>query len=243
MVLRASRPRSPHRSTTGSRALVVAAALLASLTVGLRIQAAIEERTPLPGGGVEDPCTLWFIGSSTIHKWTSLDRDFRPWRVRNRGVNGAPLIEIDRRLRHEPGGEHPAAIVFYGGDNDIAEGRSPERALDDLAKVIAAKRAVVGATPMIVLGLKPSPTRWNVRADQRAYDSGAKRLAKGGSDLAFAAVGDRFLVDGRPGPYYVADGVHLDAAGYRIMTMAVTEALMRTLPPAVTQRCLGERRD
>ena len=43
-------------------------------------------------------CMLWFVGSSSIHRWTSLDRDMAPWAVHNRGINGATLDDIARKI-------------------------------------------------------------------------------------------------------------------------------------------------
>ena len=227
------------RSTALSKTLVVLAAVLASLTVSLRIQAAIDDRAPLPNGGVDGPCTIWFVGSSTIHKWTTLRDDLRPWIAHNRGRDGALLTEIAQRLDRDRGGTGPAAIVFYGGDNDVAGGLSPTQAVADLRTLIAVKRARYGTTPIIVLGLKPSPTRWDFRARQRSYDMGAERLAAGRVDMRFVDVFARFLVRGQPGPFYVEDGVHLNAAGYAIMTRAVSAALARDLPGSRVRECLA----
>jgi len=96
-----------------------------SVTVGS--WAAMQHRaamhTPLPDAdGPGGPCVVWFVGSSSFFRWTTLRSDLAPWTVHNRGVGGAFLSELRQRFANEDPVTPPQAIVFYGGDNDIANG-------------------------------------------------------------------------------------------------------------------------
>lgn len=208
-----------------------------------RIQAEQREAAlPLPGVDRPDgPCTLWFVGSSTFYKWPSLESDLAPWDAHNRGVNGATIAQLSHRLRHEPRGHGPAAIVFYGGENDIANGASAAAALVRLRQFLAIKTERYGALPVIALSLKPSPTRWSNLPRQTSFNTALRDLARRRGDLRFLDIRSLLLIDGRPGPFYVADGVHMNPAGYGRWTGAIRQALAHSLPRATVRACLPQR--
>lgn len=195
--------------------------------------------SPLPttGPDAERGCTLWFIGSSSMHNWQTLAQDMAPWTARNRGIAGATMDEITHRFGNEPKGEAPQAIVYYAGENDIAFGGTADQAFAGLESFIAAKRKRMGAVPMFVLSLKPSPTRWSDRPAQIAYNRAAERLADRSDDLTFVDIVPRLLVNGQPGPFYIEDGIHMNPAGYVRWAEAVGEALPNELPDDLVKRC------
>ncbi|ODP36213.1 GDSL-type esterase/lipase family protein [Sphingomonas turrisvirgatae] len=195
--------------------------------------------SPLPTAPVPASlrgCSIWFIGSSSIANWHSMPEDMAPWEARNRGIGGATMREITHRFKNEPDGVPPAAIVYYAGENDIAFGGTADHAIADLQAFIAAKRARYGQMKMMIVSLKPSPTRWDDRPKQLDFNRRASAIATGQADLAFLDIEASLLIAGRPGPYFREDGIHLNDAGYRKWPQAIAGAMPIILPDQA-RRC------
>src|SRR5579863_9435040 len=72
---------------------------------------------PKPGG-------ILFIGSSSIRKWTDLERRFSGKPIIRRGVGGCELSQLVKYYTpYILFPYHPRKIFIYAGENDIAEGR------------------------------------------------------------------------------------------------------------------------
>lgn len=190
-------------------------------------------------GAANGPCSLWFVGSSTVYKWTTLHDDMAPWDAHGRGVNGATLPQLTHRLANDPPGTPPAAIVIYAGENDIASGGNATDTLASFRRFMDTKTARFGGLPVIAVSLKPSPTRWDDFHEQSAFNDALRRYAFARDDLGFVDVRPLLLDGGRPGPYFVDDGVHLNAHGYARWTRVLHLALARMLPRSVVGRCTG----
>ncbi|MET0307717.1 MAG: GDSL-type esterase/lipase family protein [Sphingomonas sp.] len=197
-----------------------------------------EAREPLPEiGGKREACMLWFIGSSSMRNWTTLATDMAPWDARNRGIGGATMDEITSRFENETPGPLPRAIIYYAGENDIAFGVSAEQAIAQLRAFIAAKRRRMGQLPLLLMSLKPSPTRWDDRPTQASYNAAARRIAETEQDIGYIDIVPSLLIDGKPGPFYVDDGIHMNAAGYAMWAAAIRSALPRELPLPILRQC------
>jgi len=237
---------SSSRSTTGRPRserykMAVAIAVFGTIVGGYVAVAQVQAaRAPLPDANQPTgACSLWFIGSSTVFKWRTLARDMVPWQAHNRGIDGAVIPRIVQAFRHEPPGPAPAGIVYYSGENDIARGATAGQAMADFRDFLAAKTQRYGALPVIVLALKPSPTRWSNLPAQTAFNDDLRRLATTRRDLHYLDLRSLLLVDGRPGPYYVEDGVHLNAQGYARWSARLRPALAQLLPAVRVRYCVG----
>jgi lysophospholipase L1-like esterase len=198
-------------------------------------------RQPLPGASNrEGACVLWFVGSSTMSRWSSLQADLQPWIALNRGMGGATMAEINLHIAHDQAKQAPQAIVYYAGENDLAFGRSVDETLADLREFLAIKSRLFGQTPVFVISLKPSPTRWDRRDQQDQYNMAARAIAKQRPDVAYVDIVPLLIEGGRPGPFYNEDGLHLNGEGYRRWTAALRRALDESLPRNVLQRCNPE---
>lgn len=220
--------RSPLAAAIGKA--FVALAVFASVFGGWLtvVQSRAETRAAaarLPGSGVADACAAWFIGSSSIHKWTSLETDMAPWKARNRGVNGASMPELLQMARNEPRGPAPRAIIFYAGENDIAHGASAADDIVNLRAFLAFTMRRWSGVPLIIVSLKPTPTRWGNLPEQTIFNTAARTIAARTPGVTFVDVVPLFLVNHRPGPFYVDDGIHLNAAGYARLTHAIRPVL------------------
>jgi len=220
--------------------LLLGAFVFIATAIGwLSYQAYRDRHSPLPNGGTgaAEHCSLWFVGSSSMHKWVTVQADMRPWNTHNRGVDGAKVDYLASRFQSDPPLAPPSAIVLYAGENDIASGVSTASVFGSLKTVIAEKRARYGALPIFYVTIKPSPTRWRFRPQQAELNRLMTGYAQGSRDLRIVDIVPAMMVNGRPGPFYQADGIHLSHAGYRRWGRAVHKALESRLPEPLVRSC------
>jgi lysophospholipase L1-like esterase len=157
-----------------------------------------------------------FVGSSSIKNWTDVAADFPSVPVLNRGFGGSTLADVvyyaDRIvLRYQP-----RLVVLYAGDNDLAEGRTPERVVGDYRAFVARLKSAWPRARVAFVSIKPSPSR---RAYiDRARETNQRIRAEIARDSLQAYV-DVFtpMLDatGQPRPeLFEADSLHLTPAGY-----------------------------
>src|ERR1700722_7316573 len=102
-----------------------------------------------------------FVGSSTIRKWTTLAKDFPGVQVINRGFGGSRIADSTALAERIIFPYEPRTIVFYAGDNDLAEGRTPEQVAADYQAFVQTVRARLPETRIAFISIKPSPIRWH----------------------------------------------------------------------------------
>lgn len=162
-----------------------------------------------------------FVGSSSIVKWTSLATDFPQVKTINRGFGGSELFDSVFYADRVVIPYKPRTVVVYAGDNDLKAGKTPETVAADFKAFRTKVHAALPATKIIFIGIKPSPSRWDIR------DKGLKANALIAADcaadpkrLAFLDTWQPMLgANGEPRPeLYVADKLHMTPAGYAVWT-------------------------
>lgn len=141
----------------------------------------------------------------------------------NRGFGGSQISDsianVDLLiLKHQP-----RIVVFYAGDNDIAAGKGAERVASDFAELTKRVHATLSQTKILFIAIKPSLARWNM------YDrmATANELIRGACNadirLTYIDIATAMLDSGgRPDSvFFVSDGLHLSASGYRLWTQLV----------------------
>lgn len=182
-------------------------------------------------------CTLWFVGSSSMHRWTSLGRDMAPWATHNRGIDDATYAQILPRFANAGDEVPPTAIILYAGENDIANGAPVRSVVHDLAAFLVLRDQMMPDVPVLVLSMKPSPGRWLIFPNQQLFNGAAQRLLPRMRMAYYTDVTTPLLKDGKLGDNYRADGVHMNPAGYRIWADIVRQRLAQILPEAARRRC------
>lgn len=193
---------------------------------------------PLPNE-VRSACALWFVGSSSMSRWASLERDMHPWVSHNRAIAGATLSELSGRFAIERAPAAPRALVFYAGENDLAYGVPADAVLAEFQRFLERKTASMGTVPVLFVSVKPSPTRLKFRPAQARFNAAVRRLADARADLHYVDIVPDLFRGGRLGPYYEADGIHMNDQGYRIWARAVRRALRDDLPADLVRACDG----
>jgi lysophospholipase L1-like esterase len=184
-------------------------------------EAADRKQMP-PSGGV------LFVGSSSIRLWKTLTQDFPDSVVINRGFGGSKIPDSTRYAPKIVLPYKPKTIVLYAGDNDLAQGRSPQGVLEDFKAFVRTVHAELPQTRVLFIAVKPSPARWKIVEQQREANrlvreftqTDPKRL--GYIDVFTPMLGE----DGQPRPeLFVKDQLHLSPKGYELWTALVRRHL------------------
>lgn len=168
-----------------------------------------------------------FTGSSSIRRWDTLAGDFPNVPVLNRGFGGSEASDVVRYADRVILAYHPARVVFYAGDNDLARGKTPSQIAADVRRLWEAISAKRSDTRMAIISVKPSLARWALVERTRETNELLRTFAASDRRLTYVDVFTPMIgADGKPIPeLFVEDGLHLNAAGYRIWTAALTPFL------------------
>jgi lysophospholipase L1-like esterase len=173
--------------------------------------AADREHVP-PTGGV------LFVGSSSIRLWSNLETRFGDQPIIKRGFGGSRLSDCTRYLDRLVIPYKPRLVLVYAGDNDLAEGKSPQDVLKNFQKFVEEIQAKLPATRVAYISIKPSPARARLLPLAREANQLILRYVAGGKNLDFIDVFSPMLdADGRPRvELFRADALHLNESGYAL---------------------------
>lgn len=179
----------------------------------------------------QPPCRIVFTGSSSIRFWTTLSQDMAPMPVINRGFGGAQISDVNAHFDQVVGRYHPRAVVFYAGENDLNAGEATDSVVEDFGRFMKLKTQKLGAsTPVYYISLKPSRARERQIPDQNAVNAKIKAQMKGRKDFVYIDVVPQMMgADGHPKDLFVADGLHMNSAGYAIWTQAVRPVMQKEM--------------
>jgi hypothetical protein len=173
---------------------------------------------------------ILFVGSSSIRMW-DLKRYFPDLPVLNHGFGGSEYFDAlcytDRIIIPF----RPRAIVVYDGDNDIANGKTPEWVLADMKALVCTIHHALPDTPIIVLSIKTSLARWEKHERMEKANTLMAAFAKTAPQVTFLDMNTPLLdTEGRPDPkYFVDDKLHLNHDGYTIWTRILRPVLGKAL--------------
>ncbi len=168
---------------------------------------------------------ILFIGSSSIRLWKTLAKDFPGEPVINRGFGGSRIADSTALADRIIFPYEPRTIVFYAGDNDIAQGHTPEQVAADYQAFVQTVRAKLPDARIAFISIKPSPLRWHLR--DKIESANRQIAAMKGDGLVFIDSYNAMLgADGKPRvEMFAADRLHMNAMGYRLWTALVKAQL------------------
>lgn len=171
-----------------------------------------------------------FAGSSSIRLWKTAEY-FPQFPVINRGFGGAHISDVLFFMEKIVLPYRPAVIVFYAGDNDIADGKSAEKVLADYRQFVERVRQALPETRIIFLPIKPSLARWNFWPEMKKANGLIEAYCAGDERLFYADTATPMLAGGgKPGSeLFLEDGLHLSEAGYRLWSGVLKTALEKAL--------------
>lgn len=170
-----------------------------------------DRRSPPVAGAVV------FYGSSSFRLWTNLTAAFPEHRVVNRGFGGSQLSDLNWFFERVIPPQAPKLLLIYGGDNDIASGKSAAQVEADFRTLVGLTRRFCPDTRIVFVAIKPSPSRLTYLAQQLDANSRVRRFARWHRHVDYLDTASPVLdSEGRPDPrFFLADRLHLNTDGYR----------------------------
>lgn len=176
-----------------------------------------------------------FVGSSTIRLWSSMSQDFRQVPVLlNRGFGGSTMRDCNALVRELVIQYKPRHVMVYAGDNDLAEGRTPDAVLRSFTHFVSSVRSELPDTRISYISIKPSPLRMALLPQIRQTNALMAGYLQTVPNARYIDIFNPMLaVDGQPRPeLFLADRLHLNEAGYRLWQSVIAGDLAAA--PAIT---------
>lgn len=163
------------------------------------------------------PDGVLFVGSSSIRLW-KLDEAFPKLGAINRGFGGSEVADSLEYAERIILPYRPRVMVFYAGDNDIANGKGAAEVSDTFRALYEKIHAALPKTRVLFLAIKPSRSRWELIEVQREANRLIAAYADEQEELEFVDVATPLLgEDGLPREeLFESDKLHLNAAGYEV---------------------------
>ena len=186
---------------------------------------ALDRRVPPP------PRPILFVGSSSIRLWTHLPTSIHGRPVLNRGFGGSRFKDLLRFFNRVVLPYGPSVVVVYEGDNDLAEGQTPAEIAQDLAVFLERAETELRGTSILLLTVKPSPSRVHLLEVQSEFNRRLKLLPQSHPRVRVIDVASPLLdSQGQPDPrFFAADRLHLNADGYEAWRQPVLDAIELSL--------------
>lgn len=168
-------------------------------------------KTPEPGG-------VLFVGSSSIRLWDNLESQFEGARVVKRGFGGSRLSDCVRLLDRLVIRYRPRTVLLYAGDNDLAEGSTPEQVLERVKAFADGVHTRLPETRVAFISIKPSPARRALIERARVANRLVRDYSASHPGVDYIDVFTPMLAaDGSPRrELYAQDALHLNDAGYAL---------------------------
>jgi lysophospholipase L1-like esterase len=165
-----------------------------------------------------EPGSVLFVGSSSIRLWDNLEEQFEGARVLKRGFGGSRLTDCVKHLDHLVIKYKPRLVMLYAGDNDLAEGGSPEEVLTRVQAFVQGVHRRLPDTRIMFISIKPSPARRALLDKARAANDLVRAYATEHPLVDYVDVFTPMLAaDGSPrAELFRNDALHLNDQGYAL---------------------------
>jgi lysophospholipase L1-like esterase len=173
------------------------------------------------------PHGVVFIGSSTIARWQTLAQDFPGLPVVNRGFGGSGIVDATHFAGRIVFPYQPKLVLLRAGGNDLWAGKPVAEVFADYHEFVVVVHAKLPDAKIIFISLSPSLARWK----QHEQEKQLNELVAGDSAdkpwLQYVETYDLPLgTNGLPRQeLFVADGLHFNGAGYRLLAERVRPCL------------------
>lgn len=172
---------------------------------------------PPPKGGIV------FIGSSTIRFWTTLAQDYPGEPVINRGFGGSEIADSTHFANRILFPYAPRKVFLRAGGNDLWGGKTVEQVFADFKEFARSVHARLPAAKIYYISWSPSVARWREHEQEKELNALVAGYIANKSWLQYIETYDLPLgPDGLPmAKLFRADGLHFNAAGYRLLAARV----------------------
>lgn len=175
--------------------------------------------------------SILFIGSSSFTNWTDVNHYFPEYGILNRGFGGSSLTDVIRYADDIIFPYQPRQIVIYCGENDLAGDSTVtgKMVYERFVTLFSAIRKKLPLIPVAFISLKPSPSRWHLKAKMETANLRIRKYLLKKKRTAFINVYHKMLgADGRPmKEIFLDDQLHMNAQGYAIWAKAIRPFLIK----------------
>ena len=169
-----------------------------------------------------------FVGSSSIVGW-----DTKKWfpdiENINRGFGGSQINDSWYYAESIIIPYKPKKIVFYAGDNDATDGKTPEMIFVNFKAFAIKIRKALPETRLIYVSIKPSIARWSIWPQMQKANELILNYSKEQKNVYFIDV-SKVMLDSSGKPIkeiFHADGLHMNEKGYELWTSLVRPLINR----------------
>jgi lysophospholipase L1-like esterase len=177
-----------------------------------------KEKAPPPGG-------VLFVGSSSIRLWDGLETQFDALPVVvKRGFGGSRMEDCKTYLGRLVVPYKPRMVLVYAGDNDLAEGRTPEQVRQSFVDFVKGVHAKLPDTRIAYISIKPSPAREALMSKIQRANTLIKDYVASNHNLQFIDIYTPMLdVNGTPRKeLFREDALHLNKTGYALWRSVIS---------------------
>jgi lysophospholipase L1-like esterase len=160
---------------------------------------------------------ILFVGSSSIRFWESHDA-FPELPIINRGFGGSEISDVLYFYDQVIGKYDPSIIVFYAGDNDIADHKPVEQVFQDYTNLTARILHDFPKVKFLYVPIKPSSSRWDLWGKMAEVNGLVEAYNKQNPQLYYIDTATPLLEsDGKPNDsLFRDDHLHLNPTGYAV---------------------------
>jgi lysophospholipase L1-like esterase len=164
------------------------------------------------------PGSTLFTGSSTIRMWSKLQETYPQENLINTGFGGSKAADLERYLFPLVIKFEPSRVFIYEGDNDIWAGVAVADILTSLDNIVTRIHLVNPDTEIFLIGAKPSPSRWEKKANYQIFNQKLSEYCLSKENVEFVDTWEALThPDGSPRPQlYIQDQLHLNQDGYKL---------------------------
>jgi len=161
-----------------------------------------------------------FTGSSTIRMWKSLQSSFPNENILNTGFGGSKASDLETRLFPLVIRLEPTRVFIYEGDNDVWGDVPVADILTSLDNIVNRLQLIDPKTAIYLIGAKPSPSRWEKKANYAIFNQKLQEYGKAKEGVEFIDTWKALTdAEGNPRPeLFLEDQLHLNEKGYVIWT-------------------------
>jgi lysophospholipase L1-like esterase len=168
------------------------------------------------------PNAILFTGASNIVGWKTLAEDFPGLVVVNRGFGGSFIADCTYYADRIVMPYKPRIIVFRAGGNEIAAGEAPAEVAGDFKAFAAKVHAKLPNTKIVFWSMTPSVKRLaNWDRESQANELIKAYIAAGKNMVYVDATKSTLGPDGKPRADLFRDGLHFNAAAYKIAAQLI----------------------
>ncbi|NRA37629.1 MAG: hypothetical protein HRU15_05775 [Planctomycetes bacterium] len=171
------------------------------------------------------------VGSSSMAMWHSrIEKDLAPLTIIKRGFGGSNYHDAIHYAHRIITNYKPRAVLVYEGDNDTAQGVSPENVQRACQLFVKTLRDELPELRIYLISVKPSFARASMWDRMQAANALMKTYCEQNDYLTFIDIAtplhnpDGTLMD----DIFIKDKLHLNQKGYDIWSKTIKDVLFKS---------------